>query len=98
MKRARRKQRSSAKQFLKRCAAALQSAKGAKRKTKTRPKRRPKGRCAPCERLCLSRSPGYLNKGILAVGFRHGTAGDGDDRQGYRGPAGNLRAVVASAR
>jgi hypothetical protein len=35
------------------------------------------------ERRCLSRSPGYLTKGIELVGFPHGTAGDGDDRQGY---------------
>jgi hypothetical protein len=38
-----------------------------------------------------------LTKGIELVGFRHGTAGDGDDRQGYRGSAGNRRAVVVSA-
>jgi hypothetical protein len=49
------------------------------------------------ERRCLSRSPGYLTKGIELVGFPHGTAGDGDDRQGYRGSAGNRRAVVVSA-
>ena len=45
--------------------------------------------CAPCERLSLSRSPGYLNKEIFLFPLRdrviessHGAAGDGDDRQG----------------
>jgi hypothetical protein len=51
----------------------------------------------------LALSPGYLPKEIfsLPLGERalsclHGTAGDGDDRQGYRGSAGNCRAVVVS--
>jgi hypothetical protein len=37
-----------------------------------------------------------LTKGIELVGFRYGTTGDGDDRQGYRGSAGNCRAVIIS--
>jgi len=37
-----------------------------------------------------------LTKGIELVGFPHGTAGDGDDRQGYRGSAARVcRAAIA---
>jgi hypothetical protein len=35
----------------------------------------------------VSRSPGYLTKGIPLVGFAHGNSRDGDDRRGYSGPA-----------